>query len=322
MPERRRISYILSSPSSHANMADNEEGEQTNSRGNEWEVVSLTASAYAAAPGPDGVESIDEDKNNNSDGRETESSQPLFMSGHFVFPPNEHENLPVEPESVEIQKEEKEAEWGFTGTLPEEGDLSEKKGGEKWSITGLSAPEVIHSIYDDKDNKLSVHGPDFDEDAALHGLNSATTEASSKFSTFSGATDMGGSMYGENIASSNLPSPSEVSLDPSDSPRSEDKADDSELPPEAWWKRQVSSLCAHAKETNTFWSIFIAAAVMGLVILGKQWQQERWQVLQQRWHVSVNAEKSGRMLGPLSRFKDIFIGQRAAHIRNGIAAER
>lgn len=45
-------------------MADNEEGEATTSRGNEWEVVSLTASAYAAAPGPKGIETSDDGKSN------------------------------------------------------------------------------------------------------------------------------------------------------------------------------------------------------------------------------------------------------------------
>ncbi|KAF5180981.1 hypothetical protein FRX31_029430, partial [Thalictrum thalictroides] len=32
------------------------------------------------------------------------------------------------------------------------------------------------------------------------------------------------------------------------------------LPCEAWWKRQAASFYAQAKEANTFWSVFVAAA--------------------------------------------------------------
>ncbi|KAI3703192.1 hypothetical protein L1987_73095 [Smallanthus sonchifolius] len=88
----------------------------------------------------------------------------------------------------------------------------------------------------------------------------------------------------------------------------EDNYDGSGLPYAAWWKKQVAALYAHAKETNTFWSIFIAAAVMGLVIIGQQWQQERWQVLHHRWRSGVYDEKFGRMVGPISRFKDAIVG--------------
>ncbi|VFQ70008.1 unnamed protein product [Cuscuta campestris] len=44
------------------------------------------------------------------------------------------------------------------------------------------------------------------------------------------------------------------------------------LPCQAWWKRQAASLIAHAKEASTFWSVFIVASVMGLVIIGQCWQ--------------------------------------------------
>ena len=69
-----------------------------------------------------------------------------------------------------------------------------------------------------------------------------------------------------------------------------DKYDDADLPCEAWWKRHAFSVYAHAKEANTVWSIFLAAAVMGLVIIGHQWQHERWQVLRLRWQFDINDE--------------------------------
>ncbi|ONK81488.1 uncharacterized protein A4U43_C01F29660 [Asparagus officinalis] len=80
-------------------MADDEKEEEViPPRGVDWEVVSLTASAYAAAPYPKDFDPNDEV------GSKQESSSPMFMSGHFVFPPSEHENLPIEPEIQNISE--------------------------------------------------------------------------------------------------------------------------------------------------------------------------------------------------------------------------
>jgi hypothetical protein len=47
---------------------------------------------------------------------------------------------------------------------------------------------------------------------------------------------------------------------------------------ETWWKRCRGILwCMQAQQATALWSIALAAAVMGLVILGHQWQHERWQ---------------------------------------------
>jgi hypothetical protein len=46
---------------------------------------------------------------------------------------------------------------------------------------------------------------------------------------------------------------------------------------EAWWKRRGVLLCVQAQQATTLWSLALAAAVMGLVILGHQWQQEWYQ---------------------------------------------
>jgi hypothetical protein len=45
---------------------------------------------------------------------------------------------------------------------------------------------------------------------------------------------------------------------------------------EAWWKRRAVVWFVEARQANTFWSLALAAAVMGLVILGQRWQHERW----------------------------------------------
>ncbi|XP_075644457.1 ATG8-interacting protein 1 isoform X2 [Castanea sativa] len=256
-------------------MADNEQGEENPSRGNEWEVVSLTASAYAAAPGPKDVE-LKDDENGNTyrEGNAAETSRALFMSGHFVFPPNQHENLPLEPEQGEFEE----------GT----------------PLQGLNLVDKEQSIY-----SAATYG-------SLHGESA-----------------FGGSTFGENVA---VPGPNESSeqgldfspdISSSPTPVKDEKHDGSNLPCGAWWKRRAASLYAHAKEANTFWSIFIAAAVMGLVLLGQRWQQERWQAMQLKWQISINDGKPGRILGPISRLKDVIVGghRRGSILRGSTASE-
>ncbi|CAK9143829.1 unnamed protein product [Ilex paraguariensis] len=163
-------------------MADNEDREEITSRGNEWEVVSLTASTYAAAPGP---KQNDDEKDTAVGENESETSHAMVMSGHFIFPPRQRE---------------------------EEGGISNTKEEENWNFKGLAESDDFSGIqfFDEKDS-------DVDSDISHFPKNS-----------------------------------------------DEDKYDGSDLPCKAWWKRQASSLYAHAKEANTFWSIFVAAAVMGL----------------------------------------------------------
>ncbi|CBI40392.3 unnamed protein product, partial [Vitis vinifera] len=238
-------------------MADNEEGEETTSRGNEWEVVSLTASAYAAAPGPKGIEMSDDGKSNTFKGNEAETSHAMFLSGHFVFPPSQHENLPLEPDDTEIHNEH-----GSEDVIPESN--VEKEG---TALKGLNLVDKEPDIY-----------------------------SAAKFSSLHSEPTIGGSTtYDGNTVIPDLVEPPEL----------------------AWWKRRAASFYGHAKEANAFWSIFIAAAVMGLVILGQRWQHERWQVLQLKWQFGVNDEKMGRMLGPIIRLKDVIVGgnRRGSFIR-------
>ncbi|KAF2282604.1 hypothetical protein P3X46_003688 [Hevea brasiliensis] len=289
-------------------MAANEEGEENTSRGNEWEVVSLTASAYAAAPGPEEVELKDENKD-NAPKEEAETSRALFMSGHFVFPASQHENLPLEPDNSEILDEQG-RESVASELVVEEGDKSGGKDEENFKLEEFNVSEEFHGIQFFDDKEQSIYGTD-------------------TFGSFHSETGLGGSAtYGENLVIPEVNEQAEEELDYSTdivhSPKSakDGKYDGSDLPCEAWWKRRAASLYTHVKETNAFWSIFVAAAVMGLVILGQRWQQERWRALQLKWQASIN-EKSGRMLGPISRLKDVIVGghRRGALIRGSSSNE-
>ena len=265
-------------------MSDNEEGGENASRGNEWEVVSLTASAYAAAPGPEEAELNDDDRANNSE-KEAETSHALFMSGHFVFPPSQHENLPLESDSGDKDV--------VTELAAEEGGRSTGKGEETWPFKELSASDDFSGI-----QFLSEKGKDFEDCSNLQGLNldEQNVYSAAKCTSFPSETTLGGSTpYEEETIITEFVEPSEQDLDARDitcSPRTskDDEHDGSRFAGGAWWKRGASSLYSHAKEANAFWSVFIAAAVMGLVILGQQWQQERWQTLQLKWQFSLNNE--------------------------------
>lgn len=311
-------------------MADNEEGTEPTSRGNEWEVVQLTASAYAAAPGPKGDESIHQEKGSKIDDSEAETSEALFMSRHFAFPPSQHENLPIEPGKLENQKENKGGEDMLAEDHLEERGEFEQKEDDNWNIKGLDVPLELpgmDQVFEEKRSRFSVHGSEF-EAAALHGYDSAGEQ--NIYGSVHDGTTVDESAEYEQSVNSGLVDASVDYIDPSsDGSQSvklgkEDIDDGSELPCRAWWKRRMASLCAHAKETNAFWSVFIAAAVMGLVMLGQRWQQERWQVLQQRWQLSLSDEKPIRMMSPLSRFKDVMIGgnRRGSYISGAASAER
>ncbi|XP_008810135.2 ATG8-interacting protein 1 isoform X4 [Phoenix dactylifera] len=259
-------------------MADDEkEREGTPSRGAEWEVVSLTASTYAAAPGPKGFfEPADENKDKEFNKNESESSGALFMSDHFVFPPNEHENLPIEPEFSEIHCEAE----GQKGSLAE--DDNEPKQMYEENVRSKS-DDIPHGIQYGRSDLLP------------HAESTEFYEHSPQ----------------------NLESPPEYAKK-----NEENRSDEDEYgpPSEAWWKRHAASLYHHVKEANTFWSVCVAAALMGLVILGQQWQREKWQLHQLKWRFSINDEKVIKMLGPLGRFKDVLVGGHRRSIRDGAAS--
>ncbi|KAL0443592.1 UNVERIFIED_CONTAM: ATG8-interacting protein 1 [Sesamum latifolium] len=272
-------------------MADNKEGNVTATRGNDWEVVSLSASAYAAGSSSEQVYSSHDNQSNLVGEHGAETSSAMFMSGHFVFPPSQHENLPLEPEYNEIHNE---------------------KGSED---------DVSQLIFDEKGNIVSVSGADFGGDATLDEVQSVYGTA--EFSPLHCATTMAKS---SNIKEGDG---TDYSIEPLDhalgsglpnfqKPVEGDKCDGAALPCEAWWKRQAFSLYTHAKEANSVWSIFVAAAVMGLVIIG-----QRWQVLHLKWQFGISDERMGRLLGSISRFKDVIVGghRRGSLVRGITSAE-
>ncbi|CAH1412039.1 unnamed protein product [Lactuca virosa] len=274
-------------------MADKEEGEETAPRGADWEVVSLTASTYAAAPSPDVKvkDPKDDEKSEVVDTDKSGTSDALFVSGHFVFPPSQHENLPLEREKTEIGDGDDDDDDGdVSECIKEEGEKSSAKDEDNWNISKLTESYGKRS--------------DFEDATTLPGLEKEQSIYNSATFHYEPNIDDEDRVLVDSVESSDSSSTSDVLNVPK---RMEDD-DGSGVPYATWWKKQAVSLYSHAKEANTFWSIFISAAVMGLVIIGHQWQQERWQVLHHKWHSGVYDEKFGRMLGPLSRIKESIVG--------------
>ncbi|XP_072987270.1 ATG8-interacting protein 1 [Typha latifolia] len=238
-------------------MADDEKVVEGNSsRGADWEVVSLTASTYAAAPGPKDV-STDDDSRKYLHKDEKESSGELFMSSHFVFPPSEHENLPIGPEFGEIHSESEGQE--VSAAVDDYGDEPSKVYDK--NVQGGPSADLQGDQFFEKGQSLSAH------------------DLESKEVTYSPGSD-----------SDEHDEPSDHNLESRKSAKhdEEDKLNGHGLPCEAWWKRHATCLYHHAKEANTFWSVVVAAALVGLVILGQRWQRDKWQCHQLKWRFSVS----------------------------------
>ncbi|KAG1362524.1 ATG8-interacting protein 2 [Cocos nucifera] len=260
-------------------MADDEkEGEGTPSRGADWEVVSLTASTYAAAPGPKEFDLADENKGKEFNKNESESSGALFMSRHFVFPPSEHENLPIELEFSEIEAED------------------QKNIAEDDNEVNKMSEENMQSKSDDPLHGFQC-GMECEESKGLQKTNLIGEEQDlylgPELSTFHAETGRSESVPHIESSESYEHSPQNLESPPKYAKKNEeDKSDESGLPCEAWWKRHAASLYRHAKEANTFWSVCVAAALMGLVILGQRWRREKWQLHQLKLQFSIHDEVS------------------------------
>ncbi|KAL6611186.1 hypothetical protein ACP70R_039114 [Stipagrostis hirtigluma subsp. patula] len=76
----------------------------------------------------------------------------------------------------------------------------------------------------------------------------------------------------------------------------------SDLSCEGWWKRKSTYLFHHIKGVTTVCSVVAAGAVVGFVVMGQRWQQDKWHLHQ--FHLSVSNESMGRVIGLFSRLKD------------------
>ncbi|XP_073126468.1 ATG8-interacting protein 1-like [Henckelia pumila] len=295
-------------------MADAKE-EETIPKGNEWEVLALTDSEYAAAPGP--KQSPLDDSQSTLDGDDAaETSNPMFMSGHFVFPRSQNENLQEKSE----HEEEYSGKGGFDDAnerMVNQEVKPDSKLEEHLIDEGLIPDESPRTPnVDEKDDEMFFNFAD-DAPPSLLGKEQSVQSAV-KFDLHDSK-----STSPRNEECSGISEPSESLGDAEKANLSnvqqhdkevEDNSEPTNLPCEAWWKRHAASLYDHAKNKSPFWSIFVAAAVMGLVILGHRWQRDRQQALLPKSQLVIDDEGTGWILGPVSRLKALG-GKPGSYIR-------
>lgn len=293
---------------------------ETNTRGTDWEVVSLTASTYAAAPGPQEFDPTVQHKKEEFNKTEPECSEAMFMSKHFVVAPHEPENLPAENYCSEIYKELSIDNEKITE--PQKSNKDKFKIDTNNDIHGSQLFDMGCSLLD---HNMNLRDGKQEEDLKMVEKEH-TLLVSPNYSSFDDEDDMGLPVIYDDISDLVEPrNPSQEKLDypswlahgcKSNEENNNESFDDS---PESWWKKRAMSVYNHAKGTNTFWSIFVAVAVAGLVILGQRWRREKSQLQQFKWKFSCTGEKVNRIAGPVSQFKFLVGGNhRGGSMREGL----
>ncbi|XP_072982827.1 ATG8-interacting protein 1-like [Typha latifolia] len=270
-------------------MADGEKvAEEVPSRGADWEVVNLTQSIYTDAPAPDEQESSDA------------SSSPS-STNDSVFPPSQHENLPIVSEFTENPSENEALEVSCAVKDDGVSDATYEENVQEKS----DAADLDESQFVEKARSLAIDDIEFKQGKGLQGMNLVSEEegiyVDPEFSVVNAGTDGNGD------------EPTERSLE---SPPQYAKLDEEDnkivpschCPCQRTWKRCAERLYLQAKETNTFRSVAVAAAMMGLVILGQRWRRNKWHLHQPTWQFNLTHERMSKLLGPINRFKDVLVG--------------
>lgn len=284
--------------------------EQTSPRGNDWEVVQLTASTYASAPGPRRSEPSEEAEGKEYGTKGDDSAAALLMSGHFSVSQNEVERLLKGTDSKERQKE-------LCGQDAVSNECDDEKHQETWKH---KLEGDIHSIPSfDKGKSLPLDDMDFDDGKALQGISLVAEEpvgfSSSGYSAIDAEKELSWSAT-ESKSVNKTEEPSLQNVKPVtgsskvDASGEQNKPDGSGLPRDACWRKQLLSLYKKAKESNKFWPIIVAAtALVGMAYFGRRWQKGKVHLQQIKLQPSSSKEKINHVvgLGPLNRIKDILV---------------
>ncbi|KAF7092180.1 hypothetical protein CFC21_094686 [Triticum aestivum] len=280
---------------------------QTSPRGNDWEVVQLTASNYASAPGPARTEPSDEEAEGqvyDAEGGDSAAAS-LLMSGHFSVPQSEAEKLLMEADTSIYQQEARGSQYAVSD---KGGDGMYEDQQEKLKDDGL---DRIPSF--DKGKSLSPVDMEPDDGNALHSVSQAgedpVTFSSSGYSATEAekeVTESAKEKTEENITLQNV----DPVTDSSNVVASgeESKPDGSGAPRNVWWQKQLISLYRSAKESNKLWPIVVAAAaLMGMAYFRRRWQKGKLQLQQVKLQPASSKERINQATVPLNRIKDILV---------------
>lgn len=298
-------------------MADRRDMNEANTRGTDWEVVSLTASTFAAAPGPQGFDPTVQHKKEEFNKNEHECSDTMFMSKHFAVTQHEPEKLPAENYSSEISNESIHDE---TINEPQKSNKDKCKIDANNDLHGTQLFGMGSSLLD--------HGINLGDENQEEDLKVNEKEhdlfVSPNYSSFDDEANVSLPVLQDDISDIAMPrNPSQENLDhptwrehscKTNEENNNESFDDSS---ESRWKKRAMSVYNHAKGTNTFWSIFVAVAVAGLVILGQRWRREKSQFQQFKWNFIGTGKKINRIAGPVSRLK-FLVGGNQGPMREGL----
>lgn len=267
--------------------------EQTSPRGNDWEVVQLTASAYAAAPAPRRPEPSEEAEAKKYGTKGGDSAAALLMSGHFSVSQCEVESLLIGADSKEPPKE-----LCSQDAVSNDGDEAKYQETCKHKLEGdlPSIPSL------DKGKNVSLGDMEFDDAKALQGMSLVGEESvgfsSPIYTSIEAEKDLGRSaMESRNEKKTEEPTLHIVNPKTGSSKvvsSGEQNKPDGSGPRDAWWKKRILSLYKNAKESNNFWPIVAAtaaaAALVGLAYFGHRWHKGKLQLQLGKQPPSSNKE--------------------------------
>ncbi|CAL5020287.1 unnamed protein product [Urochloa decumbens] len=285
--------------------------DQSSPRGNDWEVVQLTASAYAAAPAPRRPEPSEEAEAKKYSTKGDDSAAALLMSGHFSVSQSEVESLLIGADIKEPHKE-----------LCSQDAVSNEGDEEKYQETCKHKLEddlpSIPSL--DKGKNVSLGDMEFDDGKALQGMSLVGEESvgfsSPIYSSIEAEKDLGRSATEsrneKKTEESTLHTVNPTTGSSKVASSGEQNKPDGSGPRDAWWKKQLLSLYKNAKESNNFWPIVAAAAaaaaaLVGLAYFGHRLNKGKLQLQLGKPAPSSNKEKINDAVGPLNRIKDILV---------------
>ncbi|KAL1546269.1 ATG8-interacting protein 2-like [Salvia divinorum] len=286
-------------------MSENNKRDEISQKGNDWEVVALTESAYAAAPGPKNI--LDNSDNNLSGDDDSETARAMFMSGHFGLSPNVLENFPLEPEYKEKYSVVGH-DQDFHQVTEQQGSKSDLKQDESLNIEGLISDEfsgvpqfdkkyssdlgdVASSNLVDKEQSVYTTGKSSYDDAVAAGMPLIADEGMGPAEEFESLDDAAKSKVHKHVEEDKFSEPTD-------------------LPCDAWWRIRAASLYGHAKNSNPYWSLVVAAAVIGLVIIGRRWQRDRPQFFQLKSQLTIDNKEAHWIPSTVGRVKGVNIGGR------------
>ncbi|XP_042017727.1 ATG8-interacting protein 1-like isoform X3 [Salvia splendens] len=197
-------------------MSENNKREEISQKGNDWEVVALTESAYAAAPGPKNI--LDISDSNLSGDDDSETARAMFMSGHFGLSPNVHENFPLEPECKE--KCSGEGHDHDVHQVTEQQEFDKKYGSDLGDIASSKSIDKEQGVY--------VTGKSSYSDAVAAGMPLIADEDMGTAEEFESPDDAAKSKVHKHVEEDKFSEPTD-------------------LPCDAWWRIRAASLYGHAK---------------------------------------------------------------------------